>query len=122
MSETWVSREELVEVMGDVGAIILCAQYGGRACFVPFKPEGFLLDLLGARRAELLCTAFGGMHIVVPNLRRGEPFKDRILSRLEAGENPDAIAEALGVTTRYVRRLKKQLRESPEPQRQYRLL
>ena len=71
MSETWVSREELVEVMGDVGAIILCAQYGGRACFVPFKPEGFLLDLLGARRAELLCTAFGGMHIVVPNLRRG---------------------------------------------------
>ena len=26
MSETWVSREELVEVMGDVGAVILCPQ------------------------------------------------------------------------------------------------
>lgn len=122
MSETWVSREELVEVMGDVGAVILCAQCGGRACFVPLKAEGFLLDLLGPRRAELLCAAFGGMHIVVPNLRRGEPFKERILSRLEAGEKADAIAEALGVTTRYVRRLKKRLCGNPEPQRQYRLL
>ena len=122
MSETWVSREELVEIMGDVGAVILCAQCGGRACFVPLKPEGLLLDLLGDRRAGLLCSAFGGMHIVVPNLRRGEPFKDRILSRLAAGEKPEAVAEALGVTTRYVRRLKKQLRDPPEPQRQYRLL
>ena len=47
MSETWVSREELVEVMGDVGAVILCAQCGGRKCFVPLKAGGFLLDLLG---------------------------------------------------------------------------
>jgi hypothetical protein len=62
------------------------------------------------------------MQIVVPNLRRGEPLKGRILSRLEAGEKPDAIAEALGVTTRYVRRLKKQLCGNPEPQQQYRLL
>lgn len=121
MSETWGSREDLVEVMGDVGAVILCAQCGGRKCFVPLKAGGFLLDLLGPRRAELLCSAFGGMHIIVPNLRRGGPFKERIISRLEAGEKPDAIAEALSVTTRYVRRLKKQLREKPEPQRQYRL-
>ena len=122
MSETWVSREELVEVMGDIGAVILCAQCGGRSCFIPRKPTGFLLELLGRQRMAPLCTKFGGMQIVVPNLRRGEPFKGRILSRLEAGEKPDAIAEALGVTTRYVRRLKKQLCGTPEPQQQYRLL
>lgn len=122
MSDVWVSQFELSEAIGDVGAVILCAQCGGRSCFIPRKPTGFLLKLLGRQRMAALCTKFGGMQIVVPNQRRGEPFKGRILSRLEAGEKPDAIAEALGVTTRYVRRLKKQLCGTPEPQQQYRLL
>ena len=122
MSDVWVGQLELADVIGDVGVVILCAQYGGRSCYIPRRPRGLLLELLGRQRMEALCSKFGGMQIVVPNLCRGEPFKKRILSSLEAGEKPDAIAEALGVTTRYVRRLKKQLREKPEPQRQYRLL
>ena len=122
MSDVWVSQFELSEAIGDVGAVILCAQCGGRSYFIPRKPTGFLLELLGRQRMAAPCTEFGGVQIVVPNLRRGEPFKRRILSRLEAGEKPDAIAEALGVTTRYVRRLKKQLCGNPEPQQQCRLL
>ena len=122
VSEVWVSHDELAEAVGETGAVILCAARGGRSLFIPKKPCGYLLELLGSQRMGYLCAVFGGMQVVVPNLRRGEPFKDRILSRLEAGEKPDAIAQALGVTTRYVRRLKKQLRGIPEPQRQYRLL
>ena len=99
MSDVWVSQFELSEAIGDVGAVILCAQCGGRSYFIPRKPTGFLLELLGRQRMAALCTEFGGMQIVVPNLRRGEPFKGRILSRLEAGEKADAIAEAAGADT-----------------------
>lgn len=111
MSDVWVSQFELSEAIGDVGAVILCAQCGGRSCFIPRKPTGgLLLELLGRQRMAALCAEFGGMQIVVPNLRKAEPFKSRIVSRLEGGEKPDRIAEDLGVTTRYVRRLASQLK------------
>ena len=92
MSDVWVSQFELSEAIGDVGAVILCAQCGGRSYFFPRKRTGILLERLGRQRMAALCTEFRAMQIVVPNLPRGEPIKRRILSRLESGEKPDAIA------------------------------
>ena len=122
MSDVWVSHADLAEAIGETGSVILCAQCGGRSLYIPRKPTGYLLALLGPQRMAALCGEFGGMQIVVPNLRRGEPFKSQIIARLEAGEKPDSRAGAIGVTTRYVRRLASQIRANPEGPQQYRLL
>lgn len=121
MSEVWVSRTELADAVGEIGAVILCASCGGRSFFIPRKPVGYLLELLGSERMDQLCAEFGGMQVVIPNIRKGEPFKPQIIARLKRGEKPDHIAESLGVTTRYVRRLASRLRGNELP-RQYSLL
>ena len=38
MSETWVSREELAEAIGDDGADLLCRAVGGVSTYIPRKP------------------------------------------------------------------------------------
>lgn len=61
------------------------------------------------------------LRVTLPNRRKGEPFKDRIVRMLETGKSPGRIALELGVTERYVRILARQVKEQPKPQVQLRL-
>ena len=83
--------------------------------YIPRKPVAGspLSAVLGMERMERLCAAFGGLRVTLPNRRKGEPFKDRIVRMLENGKSPGRIALELGVTERYVRILARQVRNSP---------
>lgn len=122
MSEVWVSYPELVDVLGDAGANLLCAAVGGASMPIPRAPvQGtYLSALLGMERMGRLCAEFGGLRIVVPNRRR-EPYKARIIRMLDAGTSPGSIALELGVTERYVRIVAQRAKKQPEPQEQLRL-
>ena len=122
MSETWVSREELAEAIGDDGADLLCRPWAGYPRTFPQAVAGSPLPtVIGPERMERLCAAFGGLRVTLPNRRKGEPFKDRIVRMLETGKSPGRIALELGVTERYVRILARQVKEQPKPQVQLRL-
>ena len=111
MGELWVSHDELVDAIGDDGADLLCRAVGGVSTYIPRKPVAGspLSAVLGMKRMERLCAAFGGLRVTLPNRRKGEPFKDRIVRMLENG------------TERYVRILARQIKEQPQPQVQLRL-
>lgn len=64
----------------------------GSPCTFPMRPEGCALSaMLGQDAAERLCAVWGGLNVIVPNLRRGGPLKPEILARLERGERPDPL-------------------------------
>ena len=79
MGELWVSHDELVDAIGDDGADLLCRAVGGVSTYIPRKPVAGspLSAVLGMKRMERLCAAFGGLRVTLPNRRKGEPFKDR---------------------------------------------
>ena len=85
MGELWVSHDELVDAIGDDGADLLCRAVGGVSTYIPRKPVAGspLSAVLGMKRMERLCAAFGGLRVTLPNRRKGEPFKDRIVRMLE---------------------------------------
>ena len=91
------------------------------AAYLRIFPVSPLRAVLGMKRMERLCAAFGGLRVTLPNRRKGEPFKDRIVRMLETGKSPGRIALELGVTERYVRILARQVKEQPKPQVQLRL-
>ena len=113
MGELWVSHDELVDAIGNDGADLLCRAVGGVSTYIPRKP------VAGSPLSAV--AAFGGLRGTLPNRRKGEPFKDRIVRMLGSGKSPGRIALELGVTERYVRILARQVKEQPKPQVQLRL-
>ena len=85
MGELWVSHDELADAIGEDGADLLCRAVGGVSTYIPRKPVAGspLSAVLGMKRMERLCAAFGGLRVTLPNRRKGEPFKDRIVRMLE---------------------------------------
>lgn len=107
MAETWVSKVELVELIGRSAAETLCKTYGGVPIYVPVRadPKSALGRIVGTAALAVLSKEFGSLQITVPNGRREEAAKKEILRQLEAGRSACAIALELGVTERYVRRV-----------------
>lgn len=105
MAENWVSRPELVEVIGQDAADTLCRACGGVPVYVPRRadPRSWLAGLLGPRALAALSAEYGGLRITVPNGRRPEPYKPAVVRMLEEGRPHEKIALELGVTERYVR-------------------
>ena len=71
MGELWVSHDELVDAIGDDGADLLCRAVGGVSTYIPRKPVAGspLSAVLGMKRMERLCAAFGGLRVTLPNPR-----------------------------------------------------
>ncbi len=124
MSDEWISMADLVDTVGEPAALVLCACKGGQSLYIPRSLEGCALSaILGQDAVQKLCSVWGGLNVIVPNLRRGGPLKPEILARLERGERPESIAEDLCVTIRYVRYLARQTHICPRlSQFQYSLL
>jgi len=114
MSLRWISLNELSQVIGKDLAKVLCEAYGGRNPYLPARPKpGHELEMIIGRRAlEALAAYAGGYHLDIPNMRRQMPAKEQIWDSLDAGKSHDAIAEELGVSTRYVRAVQKQRRSA----------
>lgn len=105
MQKRWISFTDLAQMVGRENAERLCADYGGRALYVPVagSEEHFLEEMLGRRFFRKLWKRYGGFELFLPNLLRNTPKKQEILVRLGQGEPPKEIAASLNVTERWVR-------------------
>jgi hypothetical protein len=107
MGGIWISMPELEEAIGTEAARMLCRHRGGVPFYVPHGayPENALARMLGVGNMARLCAAFRQQYIIVPNGRKAEPHKSKIMDLLGRGRSPADIALETGVTERYVRML-----------------
>ena len=113
MSERWISFPELEGVIGKIEAEALCRAFGGLSKYLPRKPgaEHPFAPIIGMRALETLAAFTGGWHLALPNLRRPEAEKTRILGMLDDGRTHQEIAEECKVSERWVRHLAARKRE-----------
>jgi hypothetical protein len=100
----WVSHAELQTLLGTDKAKILCRTFGGVRYYIPAHAvaDHPFAPYVGMDGMRLLCRAYGGEKIIIPNWRREESRKKDIIAKLEKGESPRRIADALHVTERWV--------------------
>ena len=115
MAESWVSRAELEELLGAQAAALMMRTYGGVPVYIPKQAWAGteLSRLVGVPALEKLAALYGGDRITVPNGRKPDPHKGRIIQMLDDGLTPSAIARRLGVTERYVWAVSRQCRRHP---------
>lgn len=113
MSERWVSFPELESVIGRADAEALCRAYGGVAKYLSRQPDAAhpFAPIIGMTKLQILADYAGGWHLALPNLRRPEAQKNRILDLLDRGEPHEQIALDCGVSERWVRTLVARRRE-----------
>jgi hypothetical protein len=114
MSERWISLPELEDVIGKAEADALCRAFGGLSKYLPRKPgaDHPFARIIGMRALDALASFAGGWHLALPNLRRPEAEKNRILDMLEDGRTHREIAEECKVSERWVRHLAARRRET----------
>lgn len=107
MGEIWLSYPELIDLIGEDVARRLCAVHGGVPIYVPRRaaPGGKLERIVGLRALAELAAKYGGAYIAVPNGRKAERYKARVIALIDKGRPLRDIALELGLTERYVRRL-----------------
>lgn len=105
MAETWISKEELVDLLGEDKANLLCRLKGGVPFYVPAKadPRHALAGAIGEYGMKRLCAEFPGEYITVPNGKKTEVKKPEVKKLLGQGNSQKTVAELAGVTERYVR-------------------
>jgi hypothetical protein len=113
MSERWMPLPELEDVIGKVEAEALCRAFGGLSKYLPRKPgaDHAFAPIIGMSALAALAAYAGGWHLALPNLRRPEAEKNRILDLLDKGRPHQAIAEECRVSERWVRHLAARKRE-----------
>jgi hypothetical protein len=102
----YLSPLDLRRVLDRGQADLLCRVWGGVTTYLPVTPDARhdFAAVLGPRGMEILCAAFGGQNVTLPNANH-MPKKSEIIARLEQGEAPRDIALSLQVTERWVRHL-----------------
>lgn len=98
-------------------ALKLMRAFGGRDVKFPPnpKPEHSVVQALGMDDATALCEHLAGQQIYVPH-GRGPRSQRQAVKTLEAeGRDRTAIAAALGISTRHVRRLANRTQPQPMP-------
>lgn len=114
------SVQEIADVIGRERALFLVGQlprcYSRKSChvilYVPkaMKPDHQLVQILGWQDANRLVAAFGGEILQPANCAEVyRVFRDKTaLAMSEAGMKPVEVSEALGVSDRHVRNLKRE--------------
>ncbi len=89
MAEQWVSLYGLSEIIGNDVAQVLCRAFGGLSVYLPVEVphDHKFIKTIGRQKTRLLAEVYGGQYIALPNLRRKEPAKLKILSMLEQGKS-----------------------------------
>lgn len=108
---------EIAELIGEAGALMIAAKYGGRRVYIPARPgasEHWLIMTIGLANAEKLCSHFAvdgrGARIEIP-LHVGGSYRQFLRQVSERLHQLDAdnlssreIAAKLGLTQRTVHR------------------
>ena len=103
MACTWVSKPELVEVIGEQATEKLLRSMGGQTVYVPKCSD--LIASIGSPAIKALCGQFAGMTLALP-VQAGSSRKERVIQLLASGMRPAAVAREVGVTERWVRMIK----------------
>lgn len=104
--------DEIAEVAGLPAAIAIAARTGGTRVYIPARAEDdhWLVDCVGRRAADKICTRFAGERIdmplyhggAYPQLRRA--IAKRIHDLDQAQLSSRQVAQQVGVTQRTVHR------------------
>lgn len=110
----WPTRLlEVAEEISPASALLLVEKFGGISLYVPTARElgrnHLLVRELGWEKAVALCEARGGEHIEIPTLYYARAKKAAIV---RAVGSTRAIAMRYRVTEAYVRRLRKDLKQT----------
>ncbi|MDR2075624.1 MAG: hypothetical protein LBP61_01635 [Desulfovibrio sp.] len=102
----YLSVFDLRRVLDRRQADLLCRVWGGVSTYLPVEPDPRhdFAGVLGRQGMAILCAAFGGQNVTLPNANHMSK-KSEIVARLERGESPRLIALELKVTERWVRHL-----------------
>lgn len=116
------SLENLPGVLRRIGetcgvgvALTLAAEYGSRnRLYVPVKPrlDCALCQLIGWDALVELCQLYGGEEIEIPRAVNAQNKKGQIMDAPEG--SAVEVATATGCTTRYVRKVRAELRADPD--------
>ncbi len=101
--KSWVSREELIELLGESGSARLIEVLGGARIYVPSpRSENFapLAEKLGLETARKFCREYGETVVTLP--ARLFAARDRILKLRQSGLAPNEISRRIGCSERYV--------------------
>jgi hypothetical protein len=109
MPSVWLSEAKCIELFGEEKARDFLRHFGGSELHVPVRPTknhpiAQVVRIIGM---AVLCREYGGCRIDIPNPPRQEGKKARILELVEQGVSTPEIAKQAGVTTRYVRLIRK---------------
>lgn len=112
----WVSYPALRDMLGETAATALCTHHGGVPLYVPrtAQADSKLARIVGVACLELLCAAYAGEWITVPNARKTAPRKGDVMRLLDDGISPAQIALQLGLTERYVRQVASVYKPAPK--------
>lgn len=115
-THTWpVGLRRLAEVIGPAAAVRLADEFGGaEKVYIPKRAriDHDFTAVIGLDRMEALCAEFGGHRIDIP---RGA-FKDLKKTQIMDAEGSNReVALRLGVTQRYVRRVRVEVRDDDQP-------
>lgn len=105
---------ELAEIVGVYAAHLICERFGGREnIYIPIRPdrEHVLRHVLGDAKFGRLVKELGGLKINIPKAPGPMPKKALVMDAIFKGELSNAqIVERCGVSGRYVRRIRADLR------------
>ena len=102
---------DVQRVAGDQGAQRLIRRFGGKKIYIPksMKPNHPIALAIGEAAARWLAAEYGGSYYEVPTGRVRNSAKLRIV--VAQGSNAE-VAEACGVSVRWVRIVRKMQREA----------
>ena len=111
MSRKWLTFDAVSNAVGADAAVALCGELGGMTWYLPATadPAHPAAVSVGLEGMEALCEAFGPGQVTLPRLRWAGTRKPDIIHRLQQGGSCRDIAAELGVTERYVQRIRKDL-------------
>lgn len=101
------SMIELAETLGLRIALLLIQHFGGQDVKWPAHPrdDHAVIRALGETDGRAVCQYLGGGSFYIPHARRARSIRADVLKLEQRGMDRNAIARALGVSQRHVRRM-----------------
>jgi hypothetical protein len=99
--EIYLSRQDLVEMLGETIAQAVIDKYGGGRLYIPSTRSAALVGAIGEHGACVLSGSLGGMRASITTGRRS--YKQRITDLRAEGLTPQQIRGRIGCSLRYVR-------------------
>lgn len=109
----WLSDADLKDLLGAQDAKILTIVMGGQRVYVPrtASADHPIARAIGLRGMEVLCAAYAGEVLYLPNGREKNTARRRARKLLTEGKSLRQVADACDITIRYAAHISAELRE-----------